>query len=83
MFCFRTSRGTFCDFSAKPFRDFCNSCGIGGPGSNNVLNLVNGLIDIIGPEVNECKLRGAEGVAYNVHYCYDTDVKHHQNIVQI
>ena len=71
----RTSRGTKCDFEYRGADLFTNSLENFGIYSPNLKGSTLGrLIEMFQPKFDKCKLRGVEGVAFNVHYCYDEEV---------
>ena len=35
---------------------------------------IDTMLEAYSPPVDQCRLRGAEGVAYNVHFCFDHEV---------
>ena len=72
----RTSLGTNCDFEYRGADIFTNSFeNFGNFGSGLAASTLGRLIEKFQPKFDKCKLRGVEGVAFNVHYCYDTDVR--------
>ena len=72
----RTSLGTNCDFEYRGSDIFTNTfqnIGYFGPSLRG--STLGRLIEKFQPKFDKCKLRGVEGVAFNVHYCYDTNVR--------
>ena len=68
---FRTSRGTLCDFKHRRntvVSDIFKKSGL----SQKFIDM---MLDAYSPPVDQCRLRGAEGVAYNVHFCFDHEVR--------
>ena len=71
----RTSRGTKCDFEYRGADVFTNTFqNIGNFGPSLRGSTLGRLIEKFQPKFDKCKLRGVEGVAFNVHYCYDEEV---------
>ena len=61
--------GCPCNFDYRPpfIKQIIESTGVNVEDTEEFLNKLI-------PPVDRCILRGAEGVAYNVHFCYDTQV---------